>query len=59
MTKYLCDACHVFACPIVIKSKTLVYGCDIGEDLMNQIKAGMKNKKKNKSFEDVCKELEI
>ena len=56
MTKYTCDKCWVFACPIVMKSKKPVFGCNVGEDLMNQIKAGMKSRK-SKNFEKVCMEL--
>ncbi len=56
--QHLCINCHVFACPIVMKSKIPVFGCNYGEDIMNQIKAGMKSKK-SRNFEEIAKELGV
>ena len=47
----------MFACPIVMKSRTPVWGCNYGEEIMNQIKEGMKRKGRSRPFEDVAKEL--
>ena len=54
--KYSCDTCKMFACPIVMKyPKTR--GCDIGQEMMEQIKKS--RKAKSRDFEDVCRELGI
>lgn len=55
--EYLCENCHMFACPIVMKSRTPVWGCNYGEEIMNQIKEGMKRRGRSRPFEDVAKEL--
>lgn len=54
--EYTCDTCTMFECPVLMKYPGTT-GCNIGKDLMEQIKKS--REAKSRDFEDVCKELGI